>query len=462
MSLESDLSYVYEMLLKIVTYDDTIGGYVIRQKDILSLKLSNKQTKLLKKMCKVQGIYFEKALYKLPSIEDEKLFNEYNEINRIIGASSIPKEKHHLNKRRIEIRNKIVTDNLPLVRAIIDRNFDGIQDSHDKEEIYQLGYEILIHYIDNGNILHPRHFTISVSSKLIHDIKEKILNFEANISDETKVLLEKLQEEKRQISAVNPYLVMEKLSVSLEIEPKKVQELLNIDRLLDTISIDYELEQLDDQENDKSPLYDNQFETDLIKTTSREIIQKIIKTLPANQQKVLMLSYGFEDGRCYNDIEIGAKLGLSKARIGIIRHNALDNLRLSIRKQYLNDYLEANIQNEPEEDKNQLRLVEEILIGCIPKEELIIYLNNIPKLEQDILMLSYGLTDGTKYNYKEITEILNISKSSVLKFKKIAFNSLKSEILKQNFKTDELTHKEYLEYLIETYVIHNGIKKAKR
>ena len=461
MLLESDISYVYEKLLQIVKYDETIEGYIVLKKDYMPLKLTNKQLKLLRRMCKVQGIYFEEELYKLPSVEAENLFNEYNEIKRIIDSSSIPKEKHPLNKRRIEIRNKIVTDNLPLVRAIVDRNFDAIPDGYDKEELYQLGYEMLLTYVDNGNILQPRHFTISVSSKLIHDIKEKILNFESNISDETKKILKRLQEAKRKIISTNPYLVTEQLSTLLNIEPKKVEEILNIDRFLEAISIDTELEQLDGEENDNSPLYNSHFETELIKRTAREIILKIIKTLPTNQQEVLMLSYGFIDGRCYDDVEIGTKLGLTKARIGIIRHNALNNLRASIRKQYLIDYSESSSHIQTSDSERQIMLLEEILISYIPQEELIAYLNNIPKLEKDLIMLYYGLIDGIKRSYKEITKILNISKSTTFKLKTQAFNSLKNEILKQRSKTseDNITYEEYLQYLIETYIIHNNKKR---
>jgi len=462
MSYEQDLSYVYEHVFSKVRYDKNLNTYIIYKEDYIPLKLSTKQFQILKQMCKRQGVILEEEPYRLPGVEDEKLFQEYNQINQIIISSGIPKEDHPLNLRRIEIRNQIVMDNLPLVRAIIDRNFEGIQQLSNKDEIYQLGYLMLITYIDNGSILEPQKFTIHLSSKLMFDIKEKILNAESSISAETSSLLEKL----RQINnfSSNEPRTKTDLAQTLNIEPKKVDKLLNMDRFLSALSIDEELKKLGHTKKSKissSPLYDDSFETELIKSTARDIIIKIINTLPSNQKEVLMLSYGFLDGRSYNDVEIANILGVTKSRVGFIRHTALDNLRLSIRSKYLIDYDElVNLEDLPEADEKQLKALEEIIIGLIPKDELLNYLSNIPKLQRDILLLYYGLIDGKECQMNEISEILKVSKSTVVKHKYRAYISLKEEILKSH-NLDTITYKEYIDYLIEKYIIHQDIKKRK-
>lgn len=463
MTYEKDLSYIYDLVFTKVKYDPQNKTYILHQEDYIPLKLSTKQFQLLKQMCKRQGILLEDAPSRLPSVENLKLFEEYNQINKIILSSGIPKEKHPLNPKRIAIRNQIVLDNIPLVKAIIDRNFEGIQQLPNKDEIYQLGYLMLITYIDNGRILEPKKFTIHISSKLIFDIKEKILNSKYNISDETNTLLQELRKIQSN-SDLNAKKNKEQLATALNIEIKKVETLANLDRFLTSLSIDEEIKllgQTKESQISSSPMYDDSFEQQLIKNTARDVLIQIINTLPQNQKEVLMLSYGFIDGRCYNDTEIANRLGLTKARIGIIRHTALDNLRLSIRSQYMLDFSEkTSIDKLPEANQKQLKNLEEILVGLIPQEELLNYLINIPKLERDLLTLYYGLIDGKKYSVIEISKILNISKSTVIQYKSKSYENLKT-VIEQTNNQQFTNYQEYLEYLIDKYVIHSKNKRKK-
>lgn len=464
MSYEKDLSYVYKEVFSKKRFDSKLNAYVICKEDYLPLNLSTKQLQILKQMCKRQGIILEESPYRLPSVEDIELFKEYNRINQIIISSGIPKEKHPLNQQRIDIRNQIVLANLPLVKTIIDKNYEDIQNLPNKDEIYQLGYFLLINYIEHGKILEPKIFTNHVSSRLIYDIKEKLLNANFSISLASNELLKKIRDIQITKASIAKYPTKEELSDKLNIETKKVSKILNIDRFLSAISIDEESKLLGQTKESKihqSSLYDNSFEEQMIKNTARDIIVKMLNTLPENQKQILMLRYGFQDGRCYNDIEIANMLGLTKARIGIIRHTALDNLRLAIRSKYIIDYSEnSKVEELPQAKEKQLKSLEEILIGLIPKTELINYLINMPKLESDILTLYYGLVDNKKYSLLEICKILNIGHSSVIKYKAKSYKSLKLEIAKIHNKEFN-NYQEYIEYLIEIYVINLKNKRKK-
>ena len=200
MSLDKDISYVYERIFTKAHYDEFKNKYVITKEDYLPLNLTNKQLNILRKMCKYNGIELENYEYRLPSFEDEKLFKEYNELK---AKLEIEPDNKLLEEKRIAIRNKIVISNLELVRAIIDRNFEDIQEIPNKEEIYQLGYNILFDYIEIRDIMYPKKFTVYISSKLMSDIKNNIMVLEKNSSTTIQKELEKLQKARKNLTSLN-------------------------------------------------------------------------------------------------------------------------------------------------------------------------------------------------------------------------------------------------------------------
>lgn len=463
MLTEREIQYLYEHVFSKMYYDKINNRYVIRKEDYAHLNLSTKQIVAIKKICKKKGIIFESPSWRLPSVEDEALFQEYNDIKTKIKENPNSKDIESLEKRKIEIRNKIVTDNLKLVRAIINRNLEGIQQMPNKEEIYQLGYELLLSFVDSRDIVKPKVFTTYISSKLISELKEKLTYIEYGIPADAKKDFDSFIKNRKDIAPISPKT--KNISRKFGKKEQRAKERLNLERLLDTISIDAERDKLE-LHTDNSPLYNGHFEEELIKSTARDIIIKIINTLPEQQRNVLMLSFGFEDGYCYNDIEIAEMYGLTNARIGIIRHNALDNLRLSIRSKYLQDFYEVeksyqpSISEEPLEEK-QARVLQEVLIKHIPQKELLEYLNNLKKIESEVLLLILGLKDGRKHTLESIAEILNLPLSNIFAIKLSALDNLRRQILDKHLKDtgEYITNKEYHDYLIKTYVIHKRRSK---
>lgn len=465
MSLENDISYVYENVYQKAQYDDNIKGYIIRQEDYVPLNLTNRQLNVLRKMCKHSNIKLEYYDYRLPSVENETLFREYQEIKKQKDSNPNSPDIVSLEKRRIEIRNQIVTDNLALVRAIVDRNFEGIEDIHDKEEIYQLGYEVLFTLVDHHKIVVPRQFTLYLSAHLITEIMFKIYKLEYNVGPKNKRDLEQLQKARAILSTPNHKPTTKELARKMGFDQETVEKLLNIEDVLNSISIDGEIEKLDANiNNSNSPLYSEHFEIELIKSSVREFIQKILNTLPTQQKDVIMLSYGFQDGRCYNDIEIGQIMGLTHARIGVIRRNAIANLQTSLRANYLKEVYDTNKSYEfTAMTEKQLKELEEILLSQIPKTEIVYYISTLSEIEQNLLLMYLGFEDNQKYTLQSLAGIFNTSVSWILNTKNELIEYIRNKIIKeiQKHQNIDVTYGYYLKYLINKYILSDNYKKQR-
>ena len=155
MKKEDFIKYILENILPKATYNEEKRKYELKYKDYEEYQLSTSQKKILKEICKKNNILLESKGYirqSLTAYEDEFLFKEYNDIKqKLINPNQ--NNKDILEQRRINLRNKIVTDNIPFINSIISYRMTGINERKDKEDIYQLGYEILIKYIDNNYLI---------------------------------------------------------------------------------------------------------------------------------------------------------------------------------------------------------------------------------------------------------------------------------------------------------------------
>lgn len=455
MELNKDISFIYEKILKKAHYDKRKQKYVISKEDYVPLNLSKKQLNLLREMCKRSGIELENHLYKLPSVEDEELFKVYNDLKTRLKLEPNNKE---LEERKVAVRNKIVTANLELIKVLIDRNLDEIQNVPNKAEIYQLGYSILLDYVEKIDIIYPKVFTKYISSNLMSDIRANMRFLDKGLSKTADKDLKKILKARNAVSSCELHSQNMELDEKSKFNPKRVEELLNLEGLLNSISIDEAIDIINDNdEQDNNPLYDTSFEKQLLLSTIRELIIKIIYTLPERQRDVIMLSYGFKDGNYYNDIEISKMLNVSHTRIGDLKQDALENLRLSVRSKYLKEIYDIEETTIDESiTKKQGYVMEEILLDYIPKEEMNEYLEHITLVERSILELYHGFETGKKLNLREISPIIGFSPSKVHAIKKQAYARIRRQILKRQFKEQwkEITDEEYLDFLMKTYVIH--------
>lgn len=132
----------------------------------------------------------------------------------------------------------------------------------------------------------------------------------------------------------------EEIAQAMQMETEEVSSLLqSIGRYS---SLDAPLSDSDDSgtlyditENDEpSP------ENDLLVTSLKSDIDRLLKTLQKKESEVLRLSFGINEKHPYSLDEIAEKMGLTRERVRLIRERSIRKLRHSPRIRHLKAYLE--------------------------------------------------------------------------------------------------------------------------
>lgn len=455
---DKNITYIFENIISKAKYNEQLGKWVIREIDYINLDLSTNQKKLLKRMCENLEIELEYKGYTkdlLPCVVDENLFQQYNEIKSKLEFNPTSSE---LTKQRIEIRNKILSDNIDFVRSILNRRLDGIKEMEDSDDIYQIGYEILLKYIDS-NYLNKDTFKNNISKILMLYTSRKILIEKEGIGHCKKQQMNSLSDEKR-ISSSDE---IEELTKQLNLKRKTIEELLTLKEILNAISIEEEIAKINQAiQNDDSPLYYSDFEEQMIEQLSRrEIIIKIVSTLPKQQRDILNLYFGFDNEMTYTMQEIANMYGLTKNRISAIINKALTTIKETSRIYFILEiYSEKDFQVNI--DSFQERKLEEFLLQNLPEELYDKVYKEIPSsLDRQLFSL---ISQNPEYEIINICKILGKTLSQVHALKDKMYNTIR-KILMEILKTEgKITYKEYLNYLMKNYLnIHQVcIKKRSK
>lgn len=453
-----NVRYILDNIISKAKYNEKTNTYEITEEDYLYLNLTSKQKSLLKKMCDKIGIKLEYTRYTkdlLPSIENEVLFEEYNSIKKELETIQNEELREILEQRRISIRNKIFNDNIKLVNAIIERRISRLDNPKEFEDITQTSYEILLEYIDN-NYLYKGIFKDRISKLLLLYASRKLLYENEAIGEDTKNYLEELNRAKE----IKETIDLEELSKIINMSQNKVKELLNIDGILTSLSLEEEISLVDSEEyNDDSLLYDDSFEKEIINIQRKKTIFNILSTLSNLEQELLILYFGL-NGDSYTMKEIGEMYNRSKSYISLVINKALETIKSSIRINYLKEVYDVpETYQDIEQTSN--KVLEEFLIRNLPKET-IEYIK--PYLEKDVLNFLEVYTTNHNYKLKEISESLNIPLSKAFKLKLKTLSSIQyiiSNQLNQNSK-EKLTYEGYLDYLMQLWIKNNSIKRRVR
>lgn len=443
MEKEEFIRYVIENILPKATYNEEKRKYELKYKDYEEYQLSTSQKKILKDICKKNNILLESKGYirqSLTAYEDEFLFKEYNDIKqKLINPNQ--NNKDILEQRKINLRNKIVTDNIPFINSIISYRMTGINERKDKEDIYQLGYEILIKYIDNNYLIKGR-FKDHISSILIHSIENKLIVTGDDLDLQTKNNLDIIKEQK------DKNISIKELSKIMNLNKAQIKHLINLENILSATNIDNEYilsipdkDYLEEITNDIS-----------IKTT----IQNIISILSKEEQHIIKLYYGIGEKE-HTITELSNIYGVSKSRISFLIISILDKIRSSILMKYLLEISNSNIKIETS-DNYQNRRLEEFLIRNLDKE---LYQYIIKELNKSYQQFYQTFYQNKELSYKEISNILNKTESSINALRKKTTIEIRNIIINklsiQYNKT--ITYEEYLDYLLKQYFKNNKIKR---
>jgi RNA polymerase primary sigma factor len=132
---------------------------------------------------------------------------------------------------------------------------------------------------------------------------------------------------------------VEELAVSLDVTPKKVENMIQVARRplsLETPTDDEEDSVLGDFiEDDEAPPPDDTATYNLL----CEHLTEVLNGLPPREVRILQLRYGLLDGQAYTLEEVGRKMGVTRERVRQIEAQALSRLRHPSIRRKLRDYL---------------------------------------------------------------------------------------------------------------------------
>jgi RNA polymerase primary sigma factor len=120
---------------------------------------------------------------------------------------------------------------------------------------------------------------------------------------------------------------VDELADAMDISPDHVRDTLNISMA----PISLELPQDDDDNRtlaDVIPDLDSASpEESTIENLKQQQVREVLDALPMREAQVLMLRYGFQDGRSHTLQEVGNKMGITRERVRQIESQAIHRLR---------------------------------------------------------------------------------------------------------------------------------------
>ena len=285
-------------------------------------------------------------------------------------------------------------------------------------------------------------FKDHISSILIHSIENKLIVTGDVLDLQTKKNLDIIKEQK------DKNLSIKELSNIMNLNEVQVKHLINLENILSATNIDNEyVLSIPDKD------YLEEITNDISIKTS---INNILSTLPKKDQHILKLYFGIGEKE-HTLTEIANMYGVTKVRISALIIKILDKIRFSIRMKYLPEINQSNIDIEVTDNFQNNRL-EEFLIRNLDKE---LYQYITKKLNKSYQQFYQAFYQNKELSYKEISNILNKTESSINDLRKKTTMEIRNIIINklsiQYNKT--ITYEEYLDYLLNQYFKNNKIKR---
>lgn len=441
--MTKEMAILLNKIFELATYDQDTKTYYLSKKDYLYLNISRNTRIKLNTLCNELGINIEYPNKPLPDIKGLEYFDEYNQIQSKLKTELTKQEKISLEQRKIELRNKIVILNLDLIKIIINHRIEEINSHVNKDDIYQLGYEVLLKYIDR-NYLDKEVIKQHISCILIISIERELLHIEKNAN---------YYHQEQIISLKNTPQKKNKLN------QKRLQELANLESIISSISIEKELSLLEEDniEFNNSPLYyDFDEEYIFTKYLQQKYISILISTLPKEKQILLNLYFGLNGEQEHSIKEISKIYGITITGISSSILETLKMIKNTYRIYFLKDIYE--IENSYNEEINYSinQHFEEFLIRNLD-ETTIEFIK--PYLNKNQLNFITLYCNNQEYTLKEISKILNISRSHIHKIKKDTIEIIKTTIITSLTKEKQITYEEYIKYLMNIYIKRTKVLK---
>lgn len=443
---------IIEQVLRLSTYDELTKTYYLSDEAGRILSSNPYQRKVIKNIFIELGINIEYPNKPFPKIKGEELFPKYNDIKYQIENIDNLDNKNSLEILRIEIRNKIVESNFELIKTIINRrynkiNLDLTNYSVEIEDLYQIGYEILIDYIDKHYLEKDKMFNELTSLIILH--LENKLFIELCFSNYSKKQLIEL----KNVLELKENIDIKELGIELNIKEERIMELLNLYNIINPISID----EIMNKENDQETM-----EEIFIKKEEQVYLKRLIDTIQNNiPKRVITLLYGLNGEDVHTYKETADIVGCSEKSIDEKRKIAMTQLIHPMRMKYIKEILGSNVKSNLNyyqtinDELNSLKKLELFLIRELDINHLMFLIDKLNPLFKESLLIYLGYKEKNEHCYKNGASY-NLEKEYALNYLRNRIN----ELYINNRKNEEL--KDYFDYLMYYYLNKPLIKRRAR
>lgn len=278
---------------------------------------------------------FKENLKNLEDIVDQRHNIEY------LSDYEKYKEDH---AKKSELLDKLTFANKKLVYKNVLR-YKGLSTSaFNEDDMFQAGMQGLLKAVERFDVEKGFQFSTYATHWIRQSISRSIADFSTTIRipvhmREKITKLIKIENEFFNIhsrTATNRELAVKMECEIDEIETmKKIKTISNLTSLETTIGEDEDSLLIDFIPDEKSISIENQVAELFLK---KEIDNLFSNRLTEREAKVLLMRFGFENGRIYTLEEIGQEIGVTRERIRQIESKALKKLKFIKIKERLGDY----------------------------------------------------------------------------------------------------------------------------
>lgn len=461
---KSDIIKIQSFLLKEVfaklEYDPIEKQYIVTKDIYAPLNLTKRVMRELEKMCEESGIVLERFSKRLSPRETEELFKKQSSLKKQLALN--PNDET-IKEKLIQVRNEIAIGYMDLVYKFISRKVPDIEKRSDKEDIYQIGYELLLEFIDVYNVEKKPYFDVYIRYYLLQHVMERVVRVNHGLHKDEARNLNRVVMIKKKMSISDHDEMVEKIAVQTGLKRKYVEYLLVLEKAIEKISIENLNKDLNDSILRTLPTIEEKIVEDIIKNN----IHKLLSLLTPIQKEVIMLYYGFIDGTTYSQQQIADKLkNISSERVRQIKEDALAILSIPICKAHIGvkdynlDELDEYLTSKklPSENKRNEE-IELFLLQSLPNEVLEEVLSILSQEEKEVILLSSGLKNGEKYNQSEIAKRLYTYPDKVQKLKIESLEKIRRFISRKNNIPNNKSI--YLNFLMEQYLKNTRPNKKK-
>lgn len=289
-------------------------------------------------------------------LKNFEVFSEYQKLkDRVANLPKDSEEKNKMESQLIKIRNTLIEGNMRLVCDIIRKQMPKLPRQMDEEDIYQIGYEALINYIENFNVELGYSFSTYIYNTLMLKIMRQYDEYQSfHIPVHTQDRIRKIKKVKEAIEMIKgSEATIEEIADEMDLPVEKIEEALIYEDVNKLESYDEYREQKQEEQYEnftddedeleydemEARLYRDSVESEVAKIELEQLISKALDTLTEREVEVLKLRFGLVDGRQRTLDEVAKILGgCTRERIRQIENKAIRKLRHPSRSKQIRDY----------------------------------------------------------------------------------------------------------------------------